>query len=329
MYTEKIDFVICWVDGNDPEWQQEKNKYEPKAENDNRHIRYRDWDNLRYWFRGVEKFAPWVNKIHFVTWGHAPSWLNTDHPKLNIVKHKDYIPEKYLPTFSARPIEINMHRIKGISEQFVFFNDDMFLLKPMKKTDFFINKKPCDIFTFDIGNLKDPVHGNAEFNSIVLINKYFDKKSFIKNNFLKFINYRYGHHLIRSLLLLPWKSFIGFYNPHLPNAFLKSTFEEVWEQETELLEHTSGNKFRSKSDLTQHIFRHWQLASGNFEPRKTLGKLYTIGVNHIEAIKVIKKQKDKMICLNDSESVKEFEQTKLIIKESFNVILNEKSRFEM
>ena len=61
---------------------------------DDRDIRYRDWDNLQFWFRGVEKFAPWVNKIHFVTYGHLPKWLNVNNKKLNIVNHKDFMPER-------------------------------------------------------------------------------------------------------------------------------------------------------------------------------------------------------------------------------------------
>ena len=90
----KIDFVIPWVDGGDPEWLKQKNEYSGKktSEEDARDIRFRDWDTLKYWFRGVEKFAPWVNKIHFITWGHLPEWMNTENPKLHIVNHKDYIP---------------------------------------------------------------------------------------------------------------------------------------------------------------------------------------------------------------------------------------------
>lgn len=61
-----IDFIMIWVDGNDPEWQKEKRKYQPGDAADDREIRYRDWDNLQYWFRAVEKFAPWVNPYHFV-----------------------------------------------------------------------------------------------------------------------------------------------------------------------------------------------------------------------------------------------------------------------
>ena len=107
-----IDFVIIWVDGSDPEWRAVKNQYVPKAiGEDDQEVRYRDWDNLQYWFRGVEKYTPWVNKIHFVTWGHLPKWLNVNHPKLHIVNHKDYIPEEYLPTFNSHTIEMNLHRI--------------------------------------------------------------------------------------------------------------------------------------------------------------------------------------------------------------------------
>jgi len=63
---DKIDFVIAWVDGSDPAWLEEKNKYSPKKEDVTNAInRYRDMGVLRYWFRAVEKFAPWVNQIHF------------------------------------------------------------------------------------------------------------------------------------------------------------------------------------------------------------------------------------------------------------------------
>ncbi len=128
-----VDFVVTWVDGNDPVWQAEKAKYSPAKTSDARTSRYRDWDNMQYWFRAVEKFAPWVRKVHFVTYGHLPKWLNTNNPKLHIVNHKDFIPSKYLPIFNVNPIELNLHRIEGLAERFVYFNDDMFLLQPVKK----------------------------------------------------------------------------------------------------------------------------------------------------------------------------------------------------
>ena len=126
------------MDGVDPAWQEDKREcmrqqgMEVKV--DDREERYRDWDILQYWFRGVEKFAPWVRKIHFVTYGHLPKWLNTKNPKLHIVNHEDFIPEKYRPTFNSHVIEWNFHRIHGLSDNFVYFNDD---IKTCKTPEFF------------------------------------------------------------------------------------------------------------------------------------------------------------------------------------------------
>ena len=130
-----IDFIIPWVDGSDPEWIKEFNKYAPENSrlSDSRAIRFRDTGLLKYWFRAVEKFAPWVHTVHFVTNGQLPEWINTECPKLHLVKHSDYIPQEYLPVFSSHPIELMMHKIPGLAEHFVYFNDDFFLTAPIKK----------------------------------------------------------------------------------------------------------------------------------------------------------------------------------------------------
>ena len=96
---QPIDFVITWVDGSDPAWNKERMQYSESSKEDNGEERYRDWGLLKYWFRGVEQYAPWVRKIHLVTWGHLPKWLDTCSPRLHIVRHEDYIPREYLPTF--------------------------------------------------------------------------------------------------------------------------------------------------------------------------------------------------------------------------------------
>ena len=112
--------------------------------NSNSKNRYRDWKLLKYWFRGVEKYAPWVNKIYFITYGHLPKWLNTENEKLVILKHSDYIPDKYLPTYNSNVIEMNYFRIKELNEKFVNFNDDMFIINDIREEDFFANGLPCD-----------------------------------------------------------------------------------------------------------------------------------------------------------------------------------------
>lgn len=77
---KKIDFVVLWVDGNDPEFIREKNKYTPhnkKIDNDEDNVhRYRDYGTFNYWFRMVERHAPWVNNIYLITNGQRPKWLN-------------------------------------------------------------------------------------------------------------------------------------------------------------------------------------------------------------------------------------------------------------
>ena len=329
----KIDFVIIWVDGNDLEWRNEKSKYSLKNTADDRNIRYRDWENLKFWFRGVEKYASWVNKIHFVTWGHIPDWLNVSNPKLNIVNHKDFIPKEYLPTFSSHPIELNLHRIDGLSEQFVYFNDDTFIVNKVEKKDFFLNGKPCDsaILSPAIKDKKDAI-GNVELNNMAIINTYFNKNIQMKSNLSKWFNYKYKFdQTIKNILLLPWNSFTGFYEFHIPSSFLKSTYKEIWDKEFNELDETCKHKFRDlKQDVNQWLIRDWQLASNDFVPRATsFGKLYTLN-NDINMVDFFKKIKYKVVCLNDDEAISEeqFEKMKRQLNESFLKIFPEKSSFE-
>ena len=71
MVSEKIDFVILWVDETDPNWISNKRQYVPSVQEDASEERYRNWDNLKFFFRGIEKFAPWVNNVYFITCGHT------------------------------------------------------------------------------------------------------------------------------------------------------------------------------------------------------------------------------------------------------------------
>ena len=106
--SKNIDFVITWVDSSDPKWQKDFQKYrlsKPGNKESSGEIRYRDLGTFKYVFRGFEKFTPWIRKIHLVTYGHIPEWLNIEHPKINIVKHEDIFPDlSVLPTFNSTAI---------------------------------------------------------------------------------------------------------------------------------------------------------------------------------------------------------------------------------
>lgn len=331
MSDYKIDFVIPWVDGGDPEWLKEKDYYSGKKteEDDARDIRFRDWETLKYWFRGVEKYAPWVNQIHFITWGHLPAWLNTEHPKLHIVNHKDYIPEQYLPTFSSHVIELNMHRIQGLSEHFVYFNDDIFILKPLLESDFFENGIPCDLC---VANAITPRLG--EFSPILLqttsyINKHFNKKQDMKKNFGKWFSPKYGKLIIRTLCLTPWTFHTGFYNHHLAVPYEKKTLETVWKEEPEILNQTCLHRFRNDSDVNQYIFRYWRLASGDFVPHAILGKYMNMGNENAAIYQAIRNQRYKLFCVNDKENKADFEAEKRKLIDALESVFIDKSEFEL
>ncbi len=327
--NQKIDIVMPWVDGSDPVWLEEKQKYNPKTTDDDGINRYRDWDILKYWFRAVERYAPWVNKIHFITCGHLPAWLNTENEKLHIVKHSDYIPKEYLPIFSSHPIELNMHRIEGLSEQFVYFNDDFFLTSPTTPEDFFINSKPVDEITeiplrFFEGGI-DHIIGN----NMTVINKHFNKKQTVRANKKLWFSLKAPKSTLKNLYMLPVNGFSAFDNPHIAQPFLKSTLEEVWQLESDLLKETSSHKFRNNADVSQWLFRYWQFCKGNFvQSGKVRGKFFSIGRDDAEIKNAVLSKKYKTICLSDDKADIDFEKEKAFLQELFETVLSEKSSFE-
>ncbi|MFR9165607.1 MAG: Stealth CR1 domain-containing protein [Dysgonomonas sp.] len=326
----KIDFVLPWVDGSDPDWQARFKEYSHIKEGDSSNIRFRDWDLLKYWFRAIENFAPWFNNIYFITSGELPDWLNIENTKLRWIQHKDFIPAEYLPTFSVRPIEMNLHRIKDLSETFVYFNDDSYLTKSIHPSRFFYKNSPCDSAIMTA----KPASGgtiHVAINDLDVLDKHFDKHQVIKRNFSKWYSLKYKSRLISNILLYPWKEFSGFIDPHIPYAYVKSTLSKIWEAEPQLLDETSKRKFRTNNDVNQWLTRYWQLAEGNFHPKNIMEKTICLDINDDTCERIcndIRSQKYEIMCLNDSLNISDFEECKRQIKNSFECILPQKSSFE-
>ncbi len=332
--TEKIDFVMLWVDGNDPQWQRRRALYSSdEKDNGSAGNRFRDWGLLRYWFRGVERFAPWVNRIFFVTDGQVPSWLNREHPRLRLVSHKEYIPEKYLPTFNSNVIELWMHRIPDLGEHFVLFNDDVYLTAPVLQKDFFRNGLPVESALLDLITATDPEDCFPYIlnNIFAVINSHFDKKQVIRKNAGKFFTVKYGADLVRNLLLFPFQYFSCFRDLHITSSYCKSTFVKVWEEEGDLLEQCGRNRFRSKSDLSHWLMKSWQICEGNFYPRsRRWGRHFELGDDDLDLIcRSIEKEKYRAVCLNDSSEWIDFDSTKARLEESFARTFPACSQFEI
>lgn len=333
---EKIDFVVTWVDGNDPKWQAEKSKYSPKEKIAAVDNRYKDWGLFKYWFRGVEKFAPWVNKIYFITWGHVPTWLDTANPKLVIVNHKDYIPKQYLPTYNSNVIELNLHRIKELSENFVLFNDDTILIDDTKAVDFFKNNMPRDTVALNVHcPLKSMIIQSISNNNVGVINDHFNFKKSLKENLKIWFNPKNGKQIIRTLALLSCPRFPGFYQTHLPASHKKSTLSKLWKIEPEIMDLTASHRFRESTEVNHWMLKEWYIAEGKVSNRKdSFGKTFHINSENYEktigkVTNYISKQKGKIICVNDTETTDEqFEKGIVEIISALDNIMPEKSTFE-
>lgn len=330
-----IDIVILWVDGSDPAWLKEKAEYEgTKISDANAVNRFRDWGLMKYWFRSVEAFAPWVRKIHFVTWGHVPDFLQLDHPKLHIVNHRDYLSHDCLPTFNSNAIEMSIHRIDGLAEHFIYFNDDMFLIRPVKPETFFRNGLPVVDGSEDIkvpsGKLL--VWHATYFNNLGIINQHFDKRSSVKKNRGKYINRAYSwKQNVKTLFLeeLYKKRFVGFGLTHAAAAYCKQSFEAVWEAEPEILRETSSHRFRTYTDVNQWLALWWQIASGQFYPGRVDNALFSANTWTTDKIcQTICSQSHDMICINDPDNPTDFEITSKKIQAAFEAILPDKCSFE-
>lgn len=333
-----IDVVIPWVDGADPEWNKLRQQYSKELEdvqkNSDSITRFESWDNLRYIFRGIEKNMPWVNKVFFVTCGHLPSFLNPECPKLRIVNHKDYIPEKYLPTFNSNTIEINYHRIEELSENFILFNDDVFPLQLIKESYYFKNDCVCDeaverALCPHIQELDSRVNMYRAVNMMIIINKYFHKREVQRKNWWKWYNPMYGRHLMRTIALSYYYDFDYFSIPHMAVAMKKSVIKKIWELEPEIMDRSSQNKFRNYSDISQYLFRFWKFCEGDFYPRRTKGLYINITDENCEEIaEIIRGRKQQMIALNEEDDLKNFEYVRDVINQALSEIYPVKSSFE-
>jgi hypothetical protein len=342
-----IDIVIPWVDGSDPEWRKAfaealagetcgtvcHNPVVATGGSENAHeIRYRDWGTLPYLFRGIERFAPWVRRVHFVTWGHLPPWLDTSNPRLNIVRHSDFIPAEYLPTFASRPIELNVHRIEGLADRFILFNDDMFLCRPVGEERFFSRREglPRDMARLSL--IAPSTISHTVLNMVEILARRHDRREVMRRHPDKWYSPRYGAgNLLKTLNLSLWGQWPGLSDTHMPQPYLRETFERMWTEEREVLDATCRRRFRSPMGVNHWLMRYEQLATGRFSPvgfaDARLDDLTDEGIGRIE--NYIRAQRYTMICLNDSPSITDFDSVRTRLAAALAAILPEKSNFEL
>jgi len=138
----EVDLVYTWVNGADADYIEKVKKY-AQYPSDINPERYRDvYHMLKYSLRSVEKYLTWYRKIYIVTARpQVPDWLDTNHPQIVLVHHDEIIDEQYLPTFNPNCIESFLYKIPGLSEHFIYVNDDFFFGSEIFIEDFLPNDK--------------------------------------------------------------------------------------------------------------------------------------------------------------------------------------------
>lgn len=323
---EKIDFVILWVDGDNKEWSGIRNQYLPREYDKKDSLsaaRFRDMGTLKYVLRSIEKNCPWYNRIHLVTKGYYPTWLDINHPKISLVNEESIFKNtSCLPVFNSIAIEMNLCNIPNLSEQFIYLNDDMVIMQALKSERFFIGDKVVDFLVnspiprnrfFDFFKKRDTwIHSIN--NSLKLINRHFTPIT-LPNRYLYHHSYSILDKFNNFLLDKIFKKFIWIEHWHHPQPYLKKTLIETYNAFTEEMDRCSCNRFRSKSDLNPYIYRYYHLANADFYPYKHNDALVT-NLDSIEILQRMiatleKNSKINFVCFNDSVNLSDHEYEKV------------------
>ena len=293
-----MDVVIAYVDGNDPQWQK---VYAAVTNQPILKKRFRDWGTLKYLLRGIETYMPFIRNVYLVVSGptQVPSWASES---LRPVFHKDILPPELVPTFNASTIEMGLHRIKGIDEQFLYFNDDMYPVAECSPDDFYVDGK-----------------GAMKFSRFVF-----------GNGLYKMLSKNASSMARKYLGLKPSKVYIR--PQHICSPMLKSACDELYSKaEKEII--SISTPLREDFNVNQYLFRYWQIAQGHFAPvnMHSVRQRFDLDVDDAGDIaKAICERKYKAICINEdeNENLDVFENIQKKLVAAFEQILPQKSTFE-
>ena len=280
----KIDYVIPMVFNDDPLWEKDCASH---IGSDYNPSRYRSWGTEHQLIRCIKACMPWINDIIIILARESQKKEWMDAEGVRIVYHEEFIPKKYLPCFSSCTIEMFLPYIQGLSEHFIYGNDDMFPLSPMKVTDFFIYGIPC-------------LHHVEK--SFPVRKTIFHKKCRNQQNM---IGAKFG-----------WQSdYIWIYNGHNLNPLLKSECLKVREMfDSEIVAGITPK--RSVTSYSQYIYSLWLYFTKKFFDVKPKRRFVSLK-EPIDVVRtVILSDNAGLVCVNDSEMVENFEETAVAVRDA-------------
>lgn len=263
-----MDAVILYVDMDDSNWRLEHDKY---CAYNCHTIRFRDWGFLKYVMRGIDTYMPFIDRIHLVVMmdSQVPEWVNRD--KVNIVYHEDIIPKNLLPLFNSASIEMFIHKIPGLSEEFIYFNDDFFPTNSLEYHDFFDGN----------GNIYN------EMKDTGLRDGYYLRSTIFSTQLAAAIS---GKEIEENYWMVP---------QHTMAPMIRSSQEYVFKQLENILI-ASVSKFRTSQNTHQYLFTNYLYFNNKVIERGLPFKmLFTVSTTIDEVETTFFDENIKTLCLND------------------------------
>ncbi len=313
MHNIDIDLVYLWADGSDAEWMAKKNRFLGKDAGTNTEAtsiaRNADNDELRYSLRSVEKYAYWIRKIFIVTDEQIPEWLNLQNEKVKIVDIREILPAAALPCYNSVIIEHFLYKIPGLSEHFLYANDDMFINAPVHVDTFF----------------------NQKGFPIIRLQRVFCGKFINKLRLSMKIHTNIYRKTMHNAALLIDKKFGKYYSGiphHNIDAFLKSDYRKVVEQDfSQEIMSTIHHHIRSENDIQRIIYLYYLLANKKGQVRYVNRyESSRIRIFVSDYSKFLNKYQSLLFCLNDSHRATNEDRKR--IKPFLETLFPDKSEFE-
>lgn len=277
-----IDYVVPMVFPDDLKWRHDYVAANGNLRDDKSaigNVRYRTWDTEHLLVKCIRKFMPWVRDIIILLArpSQVQEWMRTPQPplggaKVRLVFHRDFMPEDKLPTFNSRAIEMYLHRIPGLSDHFLYGNDDMFPLGPLAEEDFFQNGLPC------FRTSTKAYNPDSSFHKACM-------------NGMNFVGSEFGKQFSTGWLHMG----------HCTVPILRKTCEMFWQRWPKKME-SSVTRFRMVQNYNQYIYSWWQILSGNYVQHAP-SRDYVSTNNTIDEIREAIRSAQGIVCINDNEAV--------------------------
>ncbi|MEV0371737.1 stealth family protein [Streptomyces sp. NPDC050636] len=310
--TFPIDVVYTWVDGSDPKWLHRRISFTDSAYHEEaaNAARYANHDELRYSLRSLAMYAPWVRNIYLVTDDQTPTWLDTTQPGIKVVSHREIFADpELLPTFNSHAIESQLHRIEGLSEHFLYFNDDVFLGAEVSPKDFFLANGLTKFFPSPaLVPLGPPTPEDVPV-------------SIAGKNNRALIEERFGTTPVRKMR-------------HVPHALTRGVLKEIEQEFSEQHRATAAQRFRGSTDISipSSLYHYYA-----FHTRRALpgdveyGYIDVSHPNTANRLDRLLLNRDKgVFCLNDTLSTEDdFERSTSLLRPFLESYFPVPSRYEL